>query len=217
MTQYIIYFELVAFLVSLLALPVLWRDTSLKIFPLLLLITCAVEAHQFWIKFDQAEYNILIYNIHLLVEGLLYLLILYLSSAQREYRRIMLVFALIFMLGWVLTTLFIYPSDRFNAAALSIEAVLLVMGILLRFYEMLKSPTNFNFLKNPFFYMLFALMLFQVGTLPFFTMGNWLYYEMGQYDAVAALYRVVSILNFLLYSTYTFCFIWMRITKLSYS
>lgn len=218
MTDFIIYFELLAFAGSLLALPVLWGEPHLRVFPFLLLFTCMVEAHQEWIRFEETQYNTLIYNIHLFVETLLYLFILYLSFARREYKTAMLLFGAVFIMSMVVTSLFFYPVlEQFNAAGLCTGAVLLVIGILLKFYDMLKSPVNYNFLRNPFFYMLFALLLFNVGSLPFFTMGNWLYYEMGQHDAFVALYQVISILNYILYGTYTVCFLWMRKTKLSYS
>ena len=56
-----------------------------------------------------------------------------------------------------------------------------------------------------------------MGTLPYFIMGNWLFYDLGRPDLVKALANVMSILNYLLYGTYTVCFVWISTTKASSS
>jgi hypothetical protein len=86
----------------------------------------------------------------------------------------------------------------------------------MKFHEMLQNPTEFNFLRNPFFYMLFAFLLFNVGTLPYFTMGNWLYYSLERRDILIVLINVMSIFNCVLYGTYSMAFVWIILRKESY-
>ena len=57
--------------------------------------------------------------------------------------------------------------------------------------------------------MLFAFMLFNVGTLPFFAMSNWLYFVRTNTDILFMMQNVMSVLNYILYTTYTIVFIWM--------
>ncbi len=78
---------------------------------------------------------------------------------------------------------------------------------------MLKSPENLDFLKDPFFYMLFALLLFIVGTLPRYLMVSWLATLDNEIEIRRMLGNVSSILNYILYATYTIAFLWMRIKR----
>jgi hypothetical protein len=64
--------------------------------------------------------------------------------------------------------------------------------------------------------MLFSFLLFNVGTLPYFTMGNWLYQSMQGKQVLIVLINVMSVFNFILYGTYSLAFVWMTLKKESY-
>ena len=216
MNKYIIWFEGAAWLTSLVALPRLWSRPPLRIFPLLLSLVVGVEALQYF-GVENRLGNVTTYNLLAIAMWLLYATSLYLALHQRRNRRIILAVAIFFVAVVLGSYSYYQTQQRFNTPMYTTGTLMMVLGVLLKFYEMLKSPGQLTFLKAPFFYILFALLLFSVGTLPYFIMGNWLFYDLGRPDLVKALANVMSILNYLLYGTYTVCFVWISTTKASSS
>jgi hypothetical protein len=212
MSSYITIFELFALLASLAAWGQIRSSPYLRIYPLLLLLVAGVETYTTYFKTHRVS-NAWIYNWQVPVQHLLYLLILYFALEKPSSRRLMLYFmaALVLLAGisWALLT----EKGRFNAIGYCCGSIFVVIGIILKFYEMLQNPTDFNFLRTPFFYLLFAFLLFSVGSLPYFSMGNWLYFVIGYKAAVLVLINVMSILNYVLYGTYTMVFIWIILRK----
>src|SRR5690349_1361834 len=214
MSVLITYFELAAFGASLVAWPVIRNSRHLRLFPLLLFIVVSVEVWLTFFRSSSVFYNAVIYNVQVPLQHLLYLYILYLAMERVRFRRFLLVAAAVFLAVTVVTSLFITQGNRINSIAYCTGSIAIIIGILMKFYEMLQNPTEFNFLKNPFFYMLFAFLLFNVGTLPYFTMGNWLYYSMtGGREILIVLINVMSIFNIILYGTYSMAFVWMILVK----
>lgn len=217
MSTLITYFEIAAFGASLVAWPVIRKSKHLRLFPLLLFIIVSVEFCLTFFKHSFSFYNAVIYNVQVPLQHLLYLYILYLALERKRFRKFLLLAAAAFIAITIATSIFITHGNRINSIAYCIGSIAIIVGILMKFYEMLQNPTEFNFLKNPFFYMLFAFLLFNVGTLPYFTMGNWLYYSMtGGKEILLVLINVMSIFNIVLYSTYSMAFVWMILMKESF-
>ncbi|MEX1241358.1 MAG: hypothetical protein WEB30_16670 [Cyclobacteriaceae bacterium] len=208
MKHLITYFEIAAFVASLLALPVLRRSKYLRLFPLLLFIIVTVEIQQtfFW---RTGANNAAIYNLQVPLQHLLYLYILYLAMYRQSFKTIIGTLIIIFIVITVITGIFFTAPDRFNISAYCAGSVAIIAGILLKFYELLENPLDFNFLRNPFFYMLFAFLFFNVGTLPYFTMSNWLHFLEAPENTKLILVSVMSVFNYILYTTYSLAFLWM--------
>lgn len=216
MSALITYFEIAAFGASLVAWPYIQKSRHLRLFPLLLFIIVVVELFLTLNK-ESFFFNAIVYNVQVPLQHLLYLYILYAAMEGRRARRVVLISAIIFVAVAVISTIFFTTGNRINTVAYCTGSVLIIAGILIKFHEMLQNPTEFNFLRNPFFYMLFAFLLFNVGTLPYFTMGNWLYYSMeGGRDILMVFINVMSVFNFVLYTTYSIAFVWMILKKGSY-
>ncbi|SKC58558.1 hypothetical protein [Ohtaekwangia koreensis] len=207
MNRFIPYFEFVAFLTSLLAFPVIRKSKYLRLFPVLLLVIVSVEVYQlFW--GSKGKINAWIYNILIPLQHLLYLIILRLAVNKKSYKRFLLVSSIVLIAFCVITGFFL-EENHFNVNAYCLGSVLIIIGILTKFYEMLQNPADFNFLRIPFFYMLFAFLLFNVGTLPYFAMSNWLYFVTTHKDLLLMMQNGMSVLNYVLYTTYTVMFLWM--------
>ncbi|MFZ6009593.1 MAG: hypothetical protein ACOYXT_04535 [Bacteroidota bacterium] len=213
MSKVITYIELAAFFSSLMAWPVIKRSSYLRLFPLLLFVVISVEVYQTFLRPDGVHINALVYNVQVPLQHLLYLYILFLALDRRAFKKIMAVVTSVFFAFAIITAIFFTAPDRFNVLAYCIGSVCIITGILLKFYEMLQNPTDFNFLKKPFFYMLFAFLLFNVGTLPYFAMSNWLYFVQQYENMLQILISVMSVFNYVLYSTYTIAFLWMTLKK----
>ena len=217
MSTLITYFEIAAFGASIVAWPYIQKSRHLRLFPLLLFIIVVVEVFLTLFKESFFFYNAIIYNVQVPLQHLLYLYILYAAMEGKRARRFLFASAIILVVVAIVSTIFLTQGNRINSIAYCTGSVFIIAGILMKFHEMLQNPTEFNFLRNPFFYMLFAFLLFNVGTLPYFTMGNWLYYSMeGGRDMLIVLINVMSIFNFVLYTTYSLAFVWMILKKESY-
>ena len=209
MKYLITYFEIAAFVMSVAAWKFIRISRYMRIFPLLLLIVVGVEVRETFFRPASQISNAFLYNVQVPLQDLLYLLILYYATESRRYRTSFLIAIISFAVFCILTNLYLTSAGRFNVLSYCIGSVLVIVGIIVRFYEMLKSPAEFNFLKKPFFYMLFAFLLFNVGTLPYFTMINWLSFFKPDRSSMQILSNVMSVLNYILYGTYAICFLWM--------
>lgn len=209
MTQLITWFEIAAFLASLAAWRAIRDSRHLRLFPLLLFLIVVVEAYETFFRNKAAISNALLYNIQVPLQYLIYLLIIY-HALARPYNKKVILFEMILLAAFTLVTgCFFTPWNQFNVLAYCLGSVLLIIGIVIKFYEMLEQPVGFNFLKDPFFYMLFAFLLFNVATVPYFAMINWLYMVKRSRNILVLLANVMSILNYILYTTYSIAFIWM--------
>jgi hypothetical protein len=216
MSTLITYFEIVAFIASLVAWPYIRKSKPLRLFPLLLFIIVSVELVLTFMKGAFPYFNAIIYNVQVPLQHLLYLYILYLALNREMFKRIILNFIIAFLVITVVSAIFFTEENRINTLSYCTGSICIIIGILIKFNEMLRNPTEFNFLKNPFFYMLFSFLLFNVGTLPYFTMGNWLYQSMQGKQVLIVLINVMSVFNFILYGTYSLAFVWMTLKKESY-
>jgi len=211
----IIWFEITAFIFSLIALPKILGSRYMRIYPILLFIIVAVEGYY---KFINTRYynNATVYNIQIPLQYICYLLILYFAAAGKGLK-LFLMFAVCGVVLFTLTTtIYFTPKGYSNVLSYSFCSIVIIIGIVWKFYEMLKNPLEFNFLRNPFFYMLFAFLIFNLGTLPYFTMANWLYNNRSYRHFYDLLVSVMSVLNYLLYTTYSIAFIWIILRKGSY-
>ncbi len=216
MSTLITYFEVAAFLTSLMAWPYIRRNKALRLFPLLLFIIVSVELALTFMKGSFPYFNALIYNVQVPLQHLLYLFILHQAMNSPMFRRVITIFIGLFVVVAIVSAIFFTEKNRINTISYCTGSVFIIIGILIKFNEMLRNPTEFNFLRNPFFYILFAYLLFNVGTLPYFTMGNWLYQTFRREEIVIALINVMSIFNYILYGTYSIAFVWITLRKESY-
>jgi hypothetical protein len=215
MKHFITYCEIAAFLASLLAWKVIRGSRYLRLFPLLLLVIVLAEAYETFFRSAHQVSNAFLYNVQVPIQHLIYLAILYFAMEGKAHKRCILWFMEGFGVFTIITDLFFTQPQHFNVLAYCVGSVLIIIGIVLKFYEMLETPAEFNFLRNPFFYMLFAFLLFNVGTLPYFTMINWLYFFKPDRNSLVMLSNVMSVLNYILYTTYALAFLWMIRKKAS--
>ena len=209
MYHYITYFEIAAFLSSLIAWGSLRKSSYLRWFPLLLFVVVSVEVYETFFRSKNNFFNSKIYNIQVPLQYLLYLTILYYATTRVRYKKLIVIGAILYILVTITSEIFLTTPNHFNVISYSVGSLFLIIFILAKLYEMLQNPTGFNFLKDPFFYILFAFLLFNVGSLPFFAMSNWLYYVKGYKNAVMMLSNVTSVLACILYLTYAIVFVWM--------
>jgi hypothetical protein len=213
MSDYIPYFEMAALVASIIAWPTLVKSSYLKLFPILLFTVVLIEAWSIFFYQYIPLTKSKVYNIQIPIQHLLYLLILYLSVVRASWKKFIIIGGVFFLAFTTITVIWFTAPNRFNVLSYCVGSLLIIIGILMKLYEMLQKPTDFNFLKDPFFFILFAYLLFNVGTLPYFVMSNWLYFIQTQEKITQILINVMAIFNYILYATYTLAFLWMSRKK----
>jgi hypothetical protein len=212
MRTLITFFELAALIASLIAWPRIRKSPYLRLFPFLLLVIAGVEIHQAYFFDHTAMNNAAIYNVQVPVQYVLYLSILALSLSTRRYRFFVWSMLFLFSVLTVVSLIWLTAAGQFNVHSYCVGSLFIIIGILLSFYEMLQNPSGFNFLKNPFFYILFVYLLYNVGTLPYFVMTQWLFIQ-DRPEISKIFVHVMSVFNYLVYTVYTLAFIWIALKK----
>jgi len=210
MPHYITYFEIAAFFASLIAWPVIKSNTYLRLFPLLLFIVVSVETYETFFRNGNQKNNALVYNIQVPAQYLVYFAILYFAINNKKFKKLIIFLSIIFPILAIITEISFKRPGSFNSWAYSLGSIIVIIGIIYRFIEIFQSDEWDGFITNPFFYMLLAFLIFNIGTLPYFIMANWLWFHRNDRQTVILLYNVMSVLNYILYSTYTIAFLWMK-------
>jgi len=217
----IIWFELLAFVCSLIALPVIWKSKYLRIFPFLMLIIVAVEGFYKFFITDRWTNNAPVYNVQVPLQYVCYLLILYYSARTISLKRYSIVGLIILVVFNAITTIYFTPEKYSNVWGYYCCSIIAIMGIIIKFYEMIITTrtAKYDFLKDPFFYILFAFLFYNLVTLPYFGMANWLYRtnRLSEFKGVlTALTQLMSVTNYILYTTYSIAFIWIASARVIY-
>lgn len=220
MNSKIIWFELAAFISSWICWPVIKKSKFLRIYPFLLLLVVTVEGYYSFIA-PLHTLNAPVYNVQVPLQYLCYILILYYSAESPRTRRFLVAGFIVILTGNLITGLYFTPEKFNNVWGYSICSLVATIGIVLKLYEMAttSSTSTYDFLRDPFFYLLFAYLFFNLFTLPYFSMANWLHYT-GSYQqykgSFLILFNLMSICNYLLYTTYSIAFVWIARRKVTY-
>ena len=203
------YFEIAAFVTSLIAWKQLSDSRSLRLFPLLLLGIVAGELWGAYQIYKTHEDNARLYNIYITpFINVMYYGILYHAIKPLTLKKGIIVFSMLYIGFAILTTLYLYNDTiHYNVLSHCVGALFLIFLLIRLFYEMMINPSELDFLRKPSFYIFFALLLFQVGSLAYFSMANWLG---SHHQLIGFIFYVFDTLNYILYGTYIVAFIWIR-------
>lgn len=215
MEDLIIWFELAAFACSLLALPFTGTQKFLRIYPALLLLIVMVEGYYTLVAASNHG-SALVYNIQVPLQYICYLFILYLATGKKGFRIFVLVLIGCIIVFTLSTNPYFNSKGYSNVWSYSFCSIVTIPAIVYTFYEMLKNPIGYNFLRNPFFYMLFAFLLYNMVTLPYFIMANWQFQTKAYENIHLILANVMSIMNYVLYTVYSISFLWIIRRKVTY-
>lgn len=179
----------------------------MRLFPLLLLIIVLGEIAGYYLAVKYHN-NRWFYNLFTPIQYLLYFIIFYYAISKNQFRTIILVSIFLYML----LSVFTYDTETtLNISVYLSGAVLLIVFIIGKLYELIDSSEEMDFLKAPFFYISFATLIFNVAGLPFFVMNNWMTNTKAA-AFISIFNNVLDTLNIVLYGTYTIAFIWIRKT-----
>lgn len=94
----------------------------------------------------------------------------------------------------------------FNSFSYMIANLLMLAHIMRYFYQLSKSDRILSFYKERMFWVSLGLLIFWLGSLPFYGIFNYLFIN---YPAVCAFYyKVVLVFNYIMYTCFLISFLW---------
>lgn len=94
----------------------------------------------------------------------------------------------------------------FNSFSYMVANILMLAHIMRYFYQLSKSDRILFFYKERMFWVSLGLLIFWLGSLPFFGIFNYLF---NNYQAIGSFYyKVVLIFNYIMYTCFLISFIW---------
>ena len=186
----------------------------LRLFPLLLFVTFAVEstAYYYLVLKDQSLQPIYHLFLPFLYSGISYV---YLKSIEAPIVLKKVIFFSIptFIALHIYLSLFVQKISTPNSYAFMLAAVLIVVWSLTYFYNLLQSKTVLKLSATPLFWISTGNVLFYSGA--FFVMGSLSFLLANNKELASKLFVLIYVLNYFLYSLYTIGFLCIMWTKRS--
>ena len=203
--EFVLPFEILSFLVSLL----MYRRKSipqyLRLFPIFLFLTCVFEIA----TIPSGDDNLItmpLHNFFTVSEFLFYFYVLYNMITKNVVKKVILISSVIYP---IIAVWYILLQDvyLFHGLTFMIGAVLTVCLCIYHLYELFNVPNLRATLISPTFWLCIGLLSFYGGIAPLFGAWNWLPSNTFNLQIVDL---VIAVLNYILYSSFMaafFCFL----------
>ncbi len=195
------YFELAAFIISVLCYPGL-RGTPLRTFPLFLFFIVVVELAGNYISAVLRHGNAWLYNISTTLEFVFYAYIFRLQLKDPAFKKAASRFMIFYPMLVLLNLLFIQGFLRFHSYTMVVGSILIIIFCCFYFYELLQNPREGDLLRDPMFWISTGVLFFYLGDLSY----NLLFNLLQEYAAHTGGKLFQSINNNLILMLYS-CFI----------
>lgn len=176
----------------------------LKLFPLFLLVTIAVEFVAAWVLARTGN-NVIVFNIYSIVNFCFYLFVLK-EVIVRPVMKMSIKIALFLFLGWSICNLFyIQKVDSWNSMTYSIGCLLVVALSIYYFFELFIRPAFVDLKKEPSFWIISGIMFFYACSFPFLGLANFV--SRSPQVLINNLTTILTLLSILMYVLFTIAFI----------
>ena len=172
-------------------------------------------------KHHMEHLNKLFFNyLEIPTEFLFFFWLFYQSFKEASYKRLPVICAGIYIFSWLfdLFVLRVYFSGQrfwFDSLSSTMGNLLLLILILRYFIQLVTTNEILSFRSDMLFWVSTGLLLFYLGTFPFFGLYN--VFARGDQDLFLTYKYVMFVLNSLMYLSFTFSFIWGRSKNTRYS
>jgi hypothetical protein len=166
-----IYFELAAFIVSLLT----WRylkGTAFRLFPFFLFFIVAVELIGTYIAWVLHMKNGWLFNISTTLEFIFYAHIFSLALRNPTFKKLAVRFMVIYPILVLLNLLFVQGFTQFHSYTVALGNMFMIVLCCLFFYELLLHPLEGELRKEPMFWIGTGILFFHLGDLSFDLLFN---------------------------------------------
>lgn len=189
-----------------------WKNTNMK---WLIIYVCTITALEFLgsylNKINLPSINGQLYKFLVLpIELLFWLFFLKKNIETKQHKKYINVFIIVFVTSCISEwLLFKNLKFTFSSFYYSVGSVLLLPALFFYFKELISSTKILNFYKYPFFYIFSGVLVFYIGSLPFYLLFNFI--QEKYYETVFLPYYFVAILfNLLMYTLFAIAFIWTK-------
>lgn len=200
LTNFILFFEIASFLVSLTVFFNKATPRYIKLFSPLLLITCIVETIGCLYNVTYKKGVACMFNYYMLLEFVFFFFVLYHII---QHPRLKMIIAGAGAVHFVVRLISIIPNPyRFHTYTYSIGAMLLVFFCVYYFYEFFKAESVRNLRREPAFWICLSILVFFSCTLPIWT--TWVLHLTETEKVLFT--TILSITNYVMYTLFIVAF-----------
>jgi hypothetical protein len=180
----------------------------MKIFLLFLAVTFAIESTMWVIAVYLHNRTTWLANIGLIIEFSFYGLFFYQVLRGVFIKNLIRVFLVTFPLFSIYNITLGQGLHVFNHHTFIFGGVMVVMLCVMYFYELMRSPSYVDIIREPVFWIATGVIFFYIGTLPYFGLINYLFKHFP--EIAKSYFVIVKVLNILLYILFTIAYLCRR-------
>lgn len=174
----------------------------LRLFPLFLMLTIAVEMGAAWL-FAHKRSTAILYNIFASIEFLFYMYVVREIIKSLRVKKIIFYTACLYLSLGVTNVLFIQKMTSFNSITYAIGCLIISIICFYYFFELFQLPYSVILARQPAFWICAGLLFFYTCSFPIYGLVNFL-----PPDFVTKNIQVfIVLLNVFLYSSFTIAFL----------
>ncbi len=201
---------LVVFVVSIYKFP-LYKDSSLRLIPVILFFTLATEFIGGYIKYDLGEAfsNIILFNIYYLIYFSLFLYVFMRLIEGKRFKWYIKICIIIFWIFYISDLVFTDIFTQSFTRSYFTGASGLIFCIILYYINILQSSLVLVVKNDLLFWISVGLFLFFVGYIPIKIIKSWyFYFQMESFFQILLLIQFSLIV--VMYSFFLIGFLWMK-------
>ncbi len=176
--ELVLWLELLAALVGILYYKKL-KDTYWKWFVYYLVTIFIFEAYSKWGLESHPDWRRYFYNYLVIPFEFVFFYWLY-AVKSLERKRLFWTSVAIYACFHVLSFFIFYNNEILNSLSYTVGVLCLIIMTFFEFQKQVKSDSIIQFQENKMFYINVGIILFYVGTLPFFSFDRYLYFHMPE-------------------------------------
>ncbi|HEX3769204.1 MAG TPA: hypothetical protein VHT72_12550 [Puia sp.] len=177
----------------------------LKLFSCLLGLTALVELTAFALPTFFHIKNNWLYNSFTLVEFWTYAYFYSFIIRKKILKGILLLFMVTFPVFWFITVFYQYGFFTWNSSVIVVGSFFSVLLPVMYYYQIITETEIIALRTLPEFWIATGMLIFYLGSLPFFGMLNFL--GRSHASIISKLYAVLTVQNIIMYSLFTYAFL----------
>jgi hypothetical protein len=208
MMSFIKYFELAALLAAVLNIYTIRKNAFLLRLAVLVAVITVCEFAGYFLSRHYIP-NLWYYNtIFIPVQFILYGYAFGAGLRKSHFRKLPLPVTSCFMLIYAISYYMIDPSKSFCNVGYCTGSIMVASYAIMYVAFLINRKEVIDFLKLPVVYLMLSMVLYYLITIPFYTAGYFYYRHYG--TLLHILLNTMTILDYLLYTTFIFTFLWAK-------
>lgn len=210
MSQFVKYFELLAFIAALLNWKNVKQNSFLKNLVVVVLVIVILEFIGYFLWKNHFK-NLWYYNtIAIPIVFICYCSLFYNYFKKTHLRWWVLLLTITSFIVYLVSLLSINIQQEFCVLGYCSTCAVISFYSILAIQNVINKADEIDFLRIPIFYIFLTLLIYYVITIPYYAVSFLLYKQANMKNLISILYQLTAILNYLLYLTFVFVFLWEK-------